>query len=269
MSGPDAPSAHVLSEVRDDGTAVVTMNRPEVHNAFNDAMIAELTAVLAAHGADPAVRAVVLRGAGRSFSAGADLGWMRRMAGYTRAENEADAMGLAGLMRTLNTLPKPTVAAVQGAALGGGVGLVACCDIAVASEAASFALSEVRLGLIPAVISPYVVAAVGERAARRLFLTAERFDAREAHRLGLVHEVVAADGLDDAVEAMLARLRDGGPASQAAAKELIFAVAHRPVDEAVLRDTARRIADQRASPEGREGVAAFLEKRDPAWRARG
>ncbi|WP_207484260.1 enoyl-CoA hydratase-related protein [Arenibaculum pallidiluteum] len=263
------PSPEVLSEIRGDGIAVVTMSRPEIHNAFDDAMIATLTATLSGLGDDPAVRAVVLRGAGKSFSAGADLGWMRRMARYSHAENEADALALAELMRTLDRLPKPTVAAVHGAALGGGVGLVACCDVAIAAEAASFALSEVRLGLIPAVISPYVVAAMGQRAARRMFLTAERFDARTALRFGLVHEVVAAEALDAAVEAVLARLLEGGPAAQAAAKDLIFAVAQRPVDEDVLRDTARRIADQRASPEGREGVSAFLEKREPSWRGPG
>lgn len=263
MPGPD-----VLCETRGDGVATVTMNRPDVHNAFNDAVIAELTRTLHRLGEDASVRVVVLRGAGRSFSAGADLGWMRRMAGYSRDENTADALHLAGLMRTLNFLPKPTVAAVHGPAFGGGVGLVACCDIAVASEAASFSLSEVRLGLIPAAISPYVVAAMGERAARRAFLTAERFDAREAHRVGLVHEVAPADGFEAAVDAVVARLLEGGPRAQAASKDLIFAVAGRPVDDALMRDTAERIAVRRASDEGREGVTAFLEKRDPSWRAR-
>ncbi len=266
MAGQEAQSQDVLCEVRGDGVATVTMNRPDVHNAFNDAVIATLTETFARLGADPAVRAVVLRGAGKSFSAGADLGWMRRMAGYSREGNVADAVALAGLMRTINFLPKPTVAAVQGAAFGGGVGLVACCDVAVASEAATFSLSEVRLGLIPAAISPYVVAAMGERAARRYFLTAERFDAREAHRTGLVHEVAPADGLDVAVEAVLARLLEGGPEAQAAAKDLVFAVAGRPVDDRLVRDTAERIAERRASPEGREGVGAFLEKRQPSWR---
>ena len=191
---------HILTEIREDGVATVTLNRAEVHNAFNDTVIADLTGVLRRLGDDDKVRAVVLRAEGKSFSAGADLGWMQRMAGYGHAENLADAGALAELMRVLNFLPKPTVARVQGAAFGGGVGLVACCDIAIASDAASFSLSEVRLGLIPAVISPYVVAAIGERAARRYFLTAERFDADEALRIGLVHQVVPADQLDSAVD---------------------------------------------------------------------
>jgi methylglutaconyl-CoA hydratase len=172
------------------------------------------------------------------------------------------------LMRVLNFLPKPTVARVQGAAFGGGVGLVACCDIAIASDAASFSLSEVRLGLIPAVISPYVVAAIGERAARRYFLTAERFGADEALRIGLVHQVVPADQLDSAVDTILTRLSEGGPAAQRAAKDLIFAVTHRPIDAGLIHDTAERIATVRASSEGREGLAGFLEKRKPAWSVR-
>ena len=261
-------STSILTDIRDDGIATVTMNRAEVHNAFNDQVIAEMTATLRRLGEDDRVRAVVLRAAGKSFSAGADLGWMQRMAGYGREENLRDAEGLAELMRTLNFLPRPTIAVVQGAAFGGGVGLVACCDIAIAAEGASFSLSEVKLGLIPAVISPYVVAAIGERASRRYFLTAERFAADEALRIGLVHQVVPADRLDEALDSVLARLAEGGPAAQKAAKDLIFAVAHRPVNAAVIRDTAERIATIRASSEGRGGLAAFLEKRKPAWTAR-
>jgi methylglutaconyl-CoA hydratase len=261
-------SKHILTETREDGVATVTLNRAEVHNAFNDTVIADLTGVLRRLGDDDKVRAVVLRAEGRSFSAGADLGWMQRMAGYGHAENLADAGALAELMRVLNFLPKPTVARVQGAAFGGGVGLVACCDIAIASDAASFSLSEVRLGLIPAVISPYVVAAIGERAARRYFLTAERFGADEALRIGLVHQVVPADQLDSAVDTILTRLSEGGPAAQRAAKDIIFAVAHRPVDVGLIHDTAERIATIRASAEGREGLAGFLEKRKPAWSVR-
>jgi methylglutaconyl-CoA hydratase len=259
---------HILTSVGGDGVATVTLNRADVHNAFNDAVIADMTDALRRLGADDTVRAVVLRAEGKSFSAGADLGWMQRMAGYSHAENLRDAEALAELMRVLNFLPKPTVARVQGAAFGGGVGLVACCDIAIASDAAAFSLSEVRLGLIPAVISPYVVAAIGERAARRYFLTAERFDAAEALLIGLVHQVVAADQLDTAVDGILARLSEGGPAAQRAAKDLIFAVAHRPVDAGLIHDTAERIATIRASSEGREGLAGFLEKRKPAWTVR-
>ncbi|EWY39698.1 enoyl-CoA hydratase [Skermanella stibiiresistens SB22] len=259
---------NILTDIGADGVAIVTMNRPEVHNAFNDAVIAEMTAALRRLGEDERVRAVVLRAAGKSFSAGADLGWMQRMAGYGQVENLRDAEGLAELMRVLNFLPRPTVAVVQGAAFGGGVGLVACCDIAIAAETASFSLSEVKLGLIPSVISPYVVAAIGERASRRYFLTAERFDADEAARIGLVHQVVPADQLDAAVASILARLGEGGPAAQKAAKDLVFAVTRRPIDATVIRDTAERIATIRASSEGREGLSAFLEKRKPAWTAR-
>jgi len=260
QQGPD-----ILTIVREDGVATVAMNRPEVHNAFNDKVIADLTAAFDRLGRAPEVRCIVLRGNGKSFSAGADLTWMKRMAGYSHAENVADAMGLAGLMRAIDRCPKPVVAAVQGPAYGGGVGLVACCDIAIASDQASFALTEVKLGLIPAVISPYVIAAIGERAARRYFLTAERLSAMEAHRLGLVHEVVPGHMLDAAVDRVVARLMEGSPDAQAASKDLIFAVARRPTDEAVVRDTAERIAAQRAGPAGREGVGAFLEKRKPGW----
>lgn len=228
-------------------------------------MIAELTSALEALAADDAVRVVILAAAGKSFSAGADLQWMRRMAGYDRAANLADARALAGLMRTLDTLPQATIARVQGAAFGGGVGLVACCDIAVASDAAGFCLSEVRLGLIPAVISPYVVTAIGARAARRYFLTAERFDAATALRLGLVHQVVAAGALDATVAALADAICLGGPAAIAAAKALVHDVAATAPTDRLIDDTAARIAEIRASPEGREGVAAFLESRPPSW----
>ncbi len=250
---------------RDDGVAVLTLARPEVHNAFDETMIAELTEALRGLGEDTSVRAVVLAADGRSFSAGADLDWMKRMAAYGPAENLADAEALAELMRVLDRLPKPTIARVQGAAFGGGVGLVACCDIAVAVPSAVFCLSEVRLGLIPAVISPYVVAAMGARAARRWFLTAERFDAAEALASGLVHRVTVAEDLDAAVEGLLAHLAAGAPGAQAAAKDLIFSVADRPLSRDVIADTARRIADLRSAPEGREGIAAFLEKRVAVW----
>lgn len=249
------------------GVATVTMNRGAAHNAFNEQVIADLTDAFRTLGADPSVRAVLLRGAGKSFSAGADLGWMKTMAGYSYEENVQDAMGLATMLRTLDECPKPTVAVVQGPAFGGGVGLVAACDIAIAADTASFALTEVRLGLIPAAISPYVVAAMGERACRRYFLTGERFTAAEALRLGLLHQSVAPDELESAVEATLRNLLQCGPASQTAAKELIRAVARRPMNTDVMLDTAQRIARQRASDEGREGVGAFLDKREPAWRS--
>jgi len=245
---------------------IVTLNRPERHNAFDDALIAELTETLRAMEADASVRVVVLSAAGASFSAGADLHWMKRMAGFSREENVRDAMGLAALMRTLAHLAKPTVARVQGAAYGGGVGLVACCDIAVALQGATFSFSEAKLGLIPAVISPYIIAAIGERAARRYFLTAERFEAAEAWRLGLVHELASSPAdLDEKVGDIVEALLACGPQAQRESKELIRAVAHRPVMSDVIQDTAERIAKVRASPEGREGVTAFLEKRKPSW----
>jgi methylglutaconyl-CoA hydratase len=257
-----------MEEIDEHGIARITLTRPEVHNAFNDTLIAELTMVLNGLGTDRRVRAVILCAQGRNFSAGADLNWMQRMASNTEDQNLADARALAGLMRTLNELPKPTLALVQGRALGGGVGLVACCDIAVAAETANFTLSEVKLGLIPAVIAPYVIAAIGERAARRYFLTAETFTAQEAQALGLVHTVVPDEALEDAGQNILRSLFKGGPKAQIAAKELIFAVAKRPIDDAVTEDTAVRIARQRVTEEAREGVAAFLSKRDPSWTQR-
>ena len=247
------------------GVATVTLNRPEVHNAFDDALIAELTGLLAHYGADPAVRALILTGAGKSFSAGADLGWMKRMAGYSYEENLADAAGLARLMNVLDRLPKPTIGLINGAAYGGGVGLVACCDIAIASERASFCLSEVKLGILPAAISPYVVAAIGPRQARRYFQTAEVIPADEARRIGLVHEVVAPDQMQAACDRILAAIFQGAPGAQADAKDLVFTV-DRPLTDEVKSETGRRIALRRASEEGREGIGAFLAKREPAWR---
>lgn len=245
--------------------ATLTLNRPEVHNAFNETLVGELTLVLNALDRDDAVRVVVLTGAGKSFCAGADLNWMKKMAGFSRAQNLADAGRLTTMLATLNGLSKPTIARVHGAVYGGGVGLVACCDIALAADDAAFALSEVRLGLIPATISPYVVEAIGARAARRYFLTGERFSASEARRLGLVHELSSVADLNDGVAALVGKLLGAGPRAQAEAKMLIRAVAHRGHDARVLVDTARRIARIRASDEGKEGVAAFLGKRDAAW----
>jgi methylglutaconyl-CoA hydratase len=248
-----------------DGVATVRMNRPDVHNAFDDTLIAGLTAELRRLDGLAEARIIVLAANGKSFSAGADLGWMRRMATYSREDNLRDAMALATLMRTLDGMKKPTIARVQGAAFGGGVGLVACCDIAIASTQATFSLSEVRLGLIPSVISPYVIAAIGERAARRYFLTAERFEAAEAKRIGLVHEVVDGAALDETVAGMAAQLLKGGPQALAAAKKLIADVSRRPMDDALSAETARRIAAIRVEREGQEGLAAFLEKRKPDW----
>jgi methylglutaconyl-CoA hydratase len=242
------------------------MNRPKLHNAFDDLLIEELTAALLRLSSDNRCRVVLLIGSGTSFSAGADLNWMRRMADYTREENLRDALGLAALMQTLNGLAKPTIALVQGAAYGGGVGLVACCDMAIATERATFCLSEVKLGLMPAVISPYVIAAIGPRACRRYFLTAEVFTAAEAGRLGLVHEVVADDAaLQSRGRELAGSLLKNGPRAMAAAKELIAMVAGRVVDAGLIGDTAARIAERRASAEGHEGLSAFLEKRTPEW----
>ena len=255
----------LLRDIAETGVARLTLNRPEVHNAFNDDLIADLTAALVELEDDPAVRVVVLAATGKSFSAGADLNWMKRMAGYSEAENLADAKALAGLMQKLNGLAKPTLGLIQGPAFGGGVGLTACCDIAVASTAAIFCLSEVKLGLIPSVISPYVINAIGEAAARRYMLTAETFSAAQAERLGLVHSVVAPEELEPSGTAIVAALLKGGPQAQAATKDLIFAVKNRALDAALIADTAGRIANVRASAEGRDGVSAFLEKRKPAW----
>jgi len=248
------------------GIVTLTLNRPARHNAFDDALIAGLIAQLEQVEADPGIRVLVLRANGKSFSAGADLNWMRRMATHDFEQNQADALQLGQLIQRLDTLSKPVIAVVQGPAFGGGVGLVACCDLVLATSAARFALSEVRLGLIPAVISPYVIKAIGERAARRYFLSAESFDVQEARQLGLVSEVVAADALETRLQTLLDALLSGGPKAQQAAKALVRAVAGRPPDPELIQYTARRIADLRASAEGREGLEAFLDKRRPDWR---
>ena len=249
------------------GIATIVLDRPDVHNAFDDTMIGALNDLLVQIAANAAIRAVVLEGRGKSFSAGADLNWMRRIATYSPEENLTDAAALARLMRSLDELAKPTIALVQGAAFGGGVGLAACCDIVVASEDARFSLSEVRLGLIPAVISPYVVAAIGAHQARRYFLTGEVFTARTAQRIGLVHEVVAREDLHATRDALLSELRRGGPDAQAAAKALVATVSGRTIDAALIGETARLISERRASVEGREGLTAFLERRAPNWLA--
>jgi methylglutaconyl-CoA hydratase len=256
----------IFTQIDAAGRATLTMNRPEVHNAFNESLVAGLTAALHQLEADPAVRLVILSANGKSFSAGADLNDMRRMADNSREQNLADAKAIAGLMRTLNTLSKPTIALVQGAAYGGGVGLTSCCDIALATARATFCVSEVKLGLIPAVISPYVIAAIGARAARRYFMSAEVLSAAEAHRLGLVHEVLADEQeLAAAADCISTRLLKNGPSAMSAAKQLITTVSGRFVDDELFSETAGLMADRRASAECREGLSAFLEKRSPGW----
>lgn len=255
-------------EIRRQGAALtLTLARPQVHNAFDDLLIARLGAVLLEADADPGVRAVILTGAGSTFSAGADLGWMRRMATAGAEENRADALRLAALMRTLNFLSKPTIARVNGAAYGGGVGLIACCDIAIGVEGAKFALSEVKLGLVPAVISPYVSAAIGARQTRRLFVSGEVFDAAEALRIGLLHQCVPAADLDATVDRNLHALGKGGPLAQHEAKCLALRLAGMTPDsaDALDREHAAQIAALRVSPEGQEGLGAFLERRPPRW----
>lgn len=255
----------ILLDVDARGVATVTMNRPEIHNAFGPDLIDGLAGTFESLGRDAKVRAIVLKGAGKSFSAGADLKWMRRMADAGRAESMKDARALAEMLRTLDRVAKPTVALVQGAALGGGVGLASCCDVVIAAGNAVFALSEVRLGLVPATIAPYVVAAIGARHARRYFVTAERFDAEEAKRIGLAHLVVPASELDAAALRVLEPVLANGPKAMAGAKTLVRDVVGRAVDEQVIAETAELIATIRASDEGKEGVAAFLEKRKANW----
>ena len=247
------------------GVATITLNRPDIHNAFDDTVIAALTNAFTHAANDPAVRVVVLAANGKSFCAGGDLNWMRRMAGYNYDENLRDSNALADMLRTLNFLPKPTIARVQGAAYGGGVGLVACCDIAVASSNSAFCLSEVKVGLIPATIGPYVVQAIGQRAARRYFTTAELISANTAHVLGLVSELVEPKELEAHVANIVTNLLRNGPNAIAEAKRLVLDIAGREIDAAMIADTSERIAQTRGSDEGREGLSAFLEKRKPNW----
>ena len=254
-----------LLTLRDGAVARLRLNRPELHNAFDAGLIAALTSALQALATDDGVRVVVLEGEGASFSAGADLNWMRSMAAAGEEENREDSLALARLMRCLDELPKPTIARVHGAAFGGGVGLVACCDIAIGATAAKFGLTESRLGLLPAVISPYVIEAIGPRQARRLFATAEVFDAGEACRIGLLHQVVEADGLDDAVRHQAGLLLKAGPVASASAKALVRRVASHGDRDRHDEDNAALIARLRVSPEGQEGLSAFLGKRRPEW----
>ena len=248
------------------GVARVMLDRPEIRNAFDDALIAALTSALRELDADEGVRAVVLGGNGPAFCAGADLNWMKRMAGYGYEQNLADARALAEMLKTLDRMQKPTLARVHGPAFAGGVGLVAACDIAVGAHEAKFCLSEAKLGLSPATISPYVVRAMGERAARRYFLSAEVFEASEAHRLGLLSMVSPSEKLDGEIDKLLEHLVQGGPHSLHKIKNLIRFVSSGLISDEMIEDTAARIAEIRVSPEGREGIASFLEKRKPAWK---
>jgi methylglutaconyl-CoA hydratase len=251
------PSAHV---------AEVWLHRPDLRNAFNDGVITELSAAFAGFAAEPALRVVLLAGHGKAFCAGADLHWMRAMADYSWDQNQADAQALADMLWTIYSCPVPVVGRVHGDCYAGGVGLAAVCDVLLASDNAGFCLSEAKLGLLPATIGPYVIKALGEQAARRYFTTAERFSAAEAHRLGFVHELCTPEQLDQRVAAVVQALVANGPAAVRACKRLVQDLAGAPLTEAVREDTARRIADIRSSAEGKEGVSAFLNKRDPAWR---
>ena len=247
------------------GVATVTLDNAEQHNAFDDQLIAALKSTFQTLAADSSVRAVVLAANGKSFSAGADLGYMKKMAGYSQADNQRDAEQLAAMLSALNNLPMPTIARVQGAAFGGAVGLVSCCDMAIGSERASFCLSEVKLGLIPATISPYVLRAIGERAARRYFTTAERFTASTALQLGLLSEVVAEEKLDEACQQLLNTLLANGPQAVREAKALALDYGGQTIDSALIHDSSERIARLRVSAEGQEGLAAFFDKRQPNW----
>jgi len=255
----------MLEVTRQGGVARVTLNRPELRNAFDDVLIAELRKAFAEVEKDKNIRVMVLAGNGPAFCAGADLNWMKRMAGYGYAENLADAQALAGMLAALDRLPKPTIARVHGPVFAGGTGLVAACDIAVGTPEAKFCLSEAKLGLSPATISPYVMRAMGERTARRYFLTAEVFDAQEALRVGMLSVLVPANALDSTVDELIKHLLAGGPEAHAKIKALIRDVAGRRPDDALAADTAQRIAEIRGSPEGKEGIAAFLEKRKASW----
>jgi methylglutaconyl-CoA hydratase len=256
---------NALTMTNQGAVRTLTLSRPDVRNAFNDEVIAELKAAFIEAGQAADVRCVVLAAEGPAFCAGADLNWMRRMADYTRDENLADAGQLAAMLRAIYECPKPTIARVQGDVFAGGVGLVAACDMAVSVDTATYCLSEVKLGLIPATISPYVIRAMGARASHRYFLTAERFSAAEAHRVGLVHEVVVADALDTKVAELTSALVSASPNAVRACKRLVQDVAEREIDDALVAHTVAGIADIRSSAEGKEGVQSFLQKRKPSW----
>ena len=258
-------TAATLDIRREGAVAHVFLNRPEVRNAFNDGVIAELTVQFRAFADDAGLRAVVLGGHGKVFCAGADLNWMRAMADYNWEQNRADAQALADMLWTVYSCPVPVVGRINGDCYAGGVGLASVCDVLVAAQGVQFCLSETRLGLVPATIGPYVVRALGEQASRRYFASAERFDAARAQALGFVHEVVASDAIDAKVGEIVAALAANGPAAVRASKRLVKDLAGRPIDEALRAETARRIADIRASAEGKEGVQSFLSKRAPNW----
>lgn len=255
----------ILTEIDAQGVATVTLNRPEKHNAFDDAIIAELQTAFELVNKNTKTRVMILSAKGKSFSAGADLSWMQAMAGYSYQENLDDATALAEMLRTLNTMAIPTIARVQGAAFGGAVGLVSCCDMAIGTSRASFCLSEVKIGLIPATISPYVISAIGQRAARRYFLSAERFSADKAVQLGLLSEIVEEEELDQRIIDLCNTLMGNGPSAIRAAKQLIFDVANQEISDHLIADTGKRIASIRVSHEGQEGLSAFLEKRPASW----
>ena len=255
----------VITQIDSRGIARVILNNPDKHNAFDDQMIIKLTEAFEAVATNSDVRIMLLQSEGKSFSAGADLGWMKRMARYSYQQNLSDAHALAAMLKALHQMPIPTIARVQGAAFGGALGLISCCDIAVASSKASFALSEVKIGLVPSTISPYVIAAIGERHAKRYFMTAERFDANTALQISLVHEAVEERFLDDKVEQLITMILSNGPEAVVAAKQLVFAISGKAIDSTLIEHTCEVIAGIRVSAQGQEGLNAFLDKRKPHW----
>ena len=255
----------VITQIDSRGIARVILNNPDKHNAFDDQMIIQLTEAFEAVATNSDVRIMLLQSEGKSFSAGADRGWMKRMARYSYQQNLSDAHALAAMLKALHQMPIPTIARVQGAAFGGALGLISCCDIAVASSKASFALSEVKIGLVPSTISPYVIAAIGERHAKRYFMTAERFDANTALQISLVHEAVEERFLDDKVEQLITMILSNGPEAVVAAKQLVFAISGKAIDSSLIEHTCEVIAGIRVSAQGQEGLNAFLDKRKPHW----
>jgi methylglutaconyl-CoA hydratase len=255
----------VITQIDSRGIARVILNNPDKHNAFDDQMIIQLTEAFEAVATNSDVRIMLLQSEGKSFSAGADLGWMKRMARYSYQQNLSDTHALAAMLKALHQMPIPTIARVQGAAFGGALGLISCCDIAVASSKASFALSEVKIGLVPSTISPYVIAAIGERHAKRYFMTAERFDANTALQISLVHEAVEERFLDDKVEQLITMILSNGPEAVVAAKQLVFAISGKAINSSLIEHTCEVIAGIRVSAQGQEGLNAFLDKRKPHW----